>query len=88
MDRKGQPSFVEDVHRLQGIKCVLVGDRAVGKSHLVCAKMCGTKYTLRELVQMHISTVWAVDHYRISPDVGCSEVSSNCWVIFHWLAFF
>lgn len=72
MDRGGQQTFVEDVNRLQLIKCVLVGDRAVGKSHLVCAKMCGTKYTLRELVQTHISTVWAIDHYRSNSDVSFS----------------
>lgn len=68
--RGGQQTFVEDVHRLHVIKCVLVGDRAVGKSHLVCAKMSGTKYALRELVQMHISTVWAIDHYRSNSDVS------------------
>ena len=69
MELKGNPSFVEDVNKLHVVKCVVVGDRGVGKSHLVCAKACGTKYTLRDLVQTHISTVWAVDHYRTNPKV-------------------
>lgn len=69
MEGKGNPSFVEDVNKLHVVKCVVVGDKGVGKSHLVCAKACGTKYTLRDLVQTHISTVWAVDQYRTNPKV-------------------
>ena len=51
------------------IKCVVVGDSAVGKTCLVCDWACGTQYTLDRLVKTPVSTVWAIDHYRNDKEV-------------------
>ncbi|CAD5116566.1 DgyrCDS5445 [Dimorphilus gyrociliatus] len=46
------------------VKCVVVGDSGVGKTRLVCSQARGTKYSLEQLIQTHIPTVWALDHYQ------------------------
>ena len=62
-------NYMEEGSNPHVIKCVIVGDKGVGKSHLVCSRACGTKYSLKELLQTHVSTVWAVDQYRTNPEV-------------------
>lgn len=51
------------------VKCVVVGDTGVGKTRLICARACRTKYTLSQLMQTHVPTVWAIDHYRKDKNV-------------------
>lgn len=51
------------------VKCVVVGDTAVGKTRLICARACDTRFTLSQLMTTHIPTVWAIDQYRIYKDV-------------------
>ena len=36
---------------------------------LVCARACGTKYSLQQLIQTHVPTVWAIDTYRKDREV-------------------
>lgn len=66
----GSPDVVEmgseDLHM---IKCVVVGDTGVGKTRLICSRVCGTRYTLHQLTQTHVPTVWAIDQYRKNPQV-------------------
>ena len=52
------------------IKCVVIGDSGVGKTHLITAWACNTHYNLEQLVKTHVSTVWAHDHYRKDPEVS------------------
>lgn len=51
------------------VKCVVVGDSGVGKTCLVRAWACDTKYRLEQMVKTHVSTVWATDHYRNDKEV-------------------
>ncbi|XP_076354179.1 rho-related BTB domain-containing protein 1-like isoform X2 [Tachypleus tridentatus] len=51
------------------VKCVVVGDTAVGKTRLICARACNARLTLSQLLTHHIPTVWAIDQYRIYKDV-------------------
>lgn len=51
------------------VKCVVVGDTAVGKTRLICARACDTRVTLSQLLTTHIPTVWAIDQYRIYKEV-------------------
>ena len=53
----------------QVVKCVVVGDTGTGKTRLICARACGTQYTLAQLMQTHVPTVWAIDHYRKDKEV-------------------
>lgn len=57
------------------VKCVLVGDNAVGKTRLICARACNQKVSLSQLLNTHVPTVWAIDQYRIYK-----EVLENSWV--------
>ena len=52
------------------VKCVLVGDNAVGKTRLICAKACRQRSSLSQLLNPHVPTVWAIDQYRIYKEVG------------------
>ena len=61
--------IVEEYSDLQVIKCVVVGDTGVGKTRLVCSRACATRYTLQQLVQTHVPTVWAIDQYRKNQEV-------------------
>lgn len=58
------------------VKCVLVGDNAVGKTRLICAKACRQRSTLSQLLNTHVPTVWAIDQYRIYK-----EVLENSWTV-------
>ncbi|XP_017486414.1 PREDICTED: rho-related BTB domain-containing protein 2-like [Rhagoletis zephyria] len=52
------------------VKCVVVGDTAVGKTRLICAKACSQNVLeLGQLMSTHIPTVWAIDQYRIHKEV-------------------
>ena len=71
-------SEVSDVisdHQL--VKCVIVGDTGVGKTRLICARACQRMYSLPDLVQSHVPTVWAIDHYRRNAQVIISCHSFN-----------
>jgi len=51
------------------VKCVVVGDTAVGKTRLICARACNKKVSLSQLLNTHVPTVWAIDQYRIYKEV-------------------
>ena len=51
------------------VKCVLVGDTAVGKTRLICARACNARMSLRQLLTTHVPTVWAIDQYRMYKEV-------------------
>ncbi|XP_076678484.1 rho-related BTB domain containing isoform X2 [Andrena cerasifolii] len=51
------------------VKCVVVGDTAVGKTRLICARACNKHVSLSQLLITHVPTVWAIDQYRIYKDV-------------------
>lgn len=59
------------------VKCVLVGDTAVGKTRLICARACNKHVSLSQLLSTHVPTVWAIDQYRIYKDV-CVSNSDFC----------
>ena len=48
---------------------MLVGDNAVGKTRLICARACRQKVSLGQLLNTHVPTVWAIDQYRIYKEV-------------------
>ncbi|KAB7504651.1 Rho-related BTB domain-containing protein 1 [Armadillidium nasatum] len=54
------------------VKCVVVGDTAVGKTRLICARACNKQFSLSQLLNTHVPTVWAIDQYRIykEKDLG------------------
>lgn len=52
------------------VKCVVVGDTAVGKTRLICARACNQQVSLAQLLATHVPTVWAIDQYRIYKDVS------------------
>ena len=54
------------------VKCVVVGDTAVGKTRLICARACNKKVSLAQLLNTHVPTVWAIDQYRIYKEVSVS----------------
>lgn len=75
------------------VKCVLVGDTAVGKTRLICARACNKHVSLSQLLSTHVPTVWAIDQYRIYKDV-CTErvqlddalsVNQSCMLFFQVL---
>lgn len=51
------------------VKCVVVGDTAVGKTRLICARACNKKVSLSQLLNTHVPTVWAIDQYRFYKEV-------------------
>ncbi|KAK8395203.1 hypothetical protein O3P69_006139 [Scylla paramamosain] len=51
------------------VKCVVVGDTAVGKTRLICARACNKKFSLSQLLNTHVPTVFAIDQYRIYKEV-------------------
>ena len=53
----------------QWVKCVVIGDTGVGKTRLICSLACQRKYSLTELMQTHVPTVWAIDQYRKNFEV-------------------
>ncbi|XP_006814477.1 rho-related BTB domain-containing protein 1-like, partial [Saccoglossus kowalevskii] len=72
------------------VKCVVVGDNAVGKTRLIVARACSVKVTKSQLTATHIPTVWAIDQYRLYPEiqerarvtVDGVEVSLRLWDTF------
>ncbi|KAL0179988.1 hypothetical protein M9458_025430, partial [Cirrhinus mrigala] len=46
---------------VETIKCVVVGDNAVGKTRLICARACNSTLTQYQLLATHVPTVWAID---------------------------
>ena len=57
--------------RSELVKCVLVGDNAVGKTRLICARACNQGMSLSQLLPApHVPTVWAIDQYRIYKEVA------------------
>uniref|UniRef100_W5MIA1 Rho-related BTB domain-containing protein 1 n=1 Tax=Lepisosteus oculatus TaxID=7918 RepID=W5MIA1_LEPOC len=54
---------------VETIKCVVVGDNAVGKTRLICARACNTTLTHYQLLATHVPTVWAIDQYRVCQEV-------------------
>ena len=56
--------------RTELVKCVLVGDNAVGKTRLICARACNQKVGLSQLLNTHVPTVWAIDQYRMYKEVS------------------
>lgn len=61
---------------VETIKCVVVGDNAVGKTRLICARACNATLTQYQLLATHVPTVWAIDQYRV-----CQEVSTQACVV-------
>lgn len=72
------------------VKCVVVGDTAVGKTRLICARACNKHVSLSQLLTTHVPTVWAIDQYRIYKDVGSGRGADDLgWMNFHsWCVFF
>lgn len=62
---------------VETIKCVVVGDNAVGKTRLICARACNATLTQYQLLATHVPTVWAIDQYRV-----CQEVSKKAQIVF------
>lgn len=60
---------------VETIKCVVVGDNAVGKTRLICARACNATLTQYQLLATHVPTVWAIDQYRV-----CQEVSVRAFL--------
>lgn len=61
----------QEIHQHQElVKCVVVGDTAVGKTRLICARALDSKLQLNQLISTHIPTVWAIDQYRIHKQVS------------------
>jgi len=56
------------------VKCVVVGDTAVGKTRLICARACNKHVSLSQLLTTHVPTVWAIDQYRIYKDVSSPTI--------------
>ncbi|XP_065221856.1 rho-related BTB domain-containing protein 1 [Planococcus citri] len=58
------------------VKCVVVGDTAVGKTRLICARACNKRLSLSQLLTTHVPTVWAIDQYRM-----CKDVLERSWEV-------
>ncbi|NXD34860.1 RHBT1 protein, partial [Copsychus sechellarum] len=54
---------------VETIKCVVVGDNAVGKTRLICARACNATLSQYRLLATHVPTVWAIDQYRVCQEV-------------------
>lgn len=66
---KCHPAMDNEQPHQELVKCVLVGDTAVGKTRLICARACNKHVSLSQLLSTHVPTVWAIDQYRIYKDV-------------------
>lgn len=62
---------------VETIKCVVVGDNAVGKTRLICARACNATLTQYQLLATHVPTVWAIDQYRVCQEVGRPVASAQ-----------
>ena len=67
---------------VETIKCVVVGDNAVGKTRLICARACNATLTQYQLLATHVPTVWAIDQYRVCQEVRSPAPfpSSSCLI--------
>lgn len=77
---------------VETIKCVVVGDNAVGKTRLICARACNTTLTQYQLLATHVPTVWAIDQYRVCQEVGTAGLQNMEHMLWgctnvYWLAF-
>ena len=54
---------------VETIKCVVVGDNAVGKTRLIYARACNATLSQYQLLATHVPTVWAIDQYRVCQEV-------------------
>lgn len=63
------------------VKCVVVGDTAVGKTRLICARACNKHVSLSQLLTTHVPTVWAIDQYRIYKDVSLIKTDVTWGVV-------
>lgn len=68
-DLRGNGRMDNEQPHQELVKCVLVGDTAVGKTRLICARACNKHVSLSQLLSTHVPTVWAIDQYRIYKDV-------------------
>ncbi|XP_072434422.1 rho-related BTB domain-containing protein 1-like isoform X3 [Chiloscyllium punctatum] len=68
---KGRMDIDVDYERpnIETIKCVVVGDNAVGKTRLICARACNATLSQYQLLATHVPTVWAIDQYRVCQEV-------------------
>lgn len=66
--------------RQELVKCVLVGDNAVGKTRLICARACNQKVSLSQLLNTHVPTVWAIDQYRIYKEAELLQERWGCHI--------
>lgn len=62
---------------VETIKCVVVGDNAVGKTRLICARACNATLTQYQLLATHVPTVWAIDQYRVCQEVRLQSHSAG-----------
>lgn len=60
---------------VETIKCVVVGDNAVGKTRLICARACNATLTQYQLLATHVPTVWAIDQYRVCQEVSLEDLN-------------
>ncbi|OXB52971.1 hypothetical protein ASZ78_015151 [Callipepla squamata] len=72
---------------VETIKCVVVGDNAVGKTRLICARACNATLSQYQLLATHVPTVWAIDQYRVCQErsrdvVDEVSVSLRLWDTF------
>ena len=58
-----------ELPRQELVKCVVVGDSAVGKTRLIVAQATRQPMTRAQLFQTHIPSVWAIDQYRTCQEV-------------------
>ncbi|KAL7990328.1 hypothetical protein Chor_013758 [Crotalus horridus] len=65
---------------VETIKCVVVGDNAVGKTRLICARACNTTLNQYQLLATHVPTVWAIDQYRVCQEVALSASTANLYL--------
>lgn len=77
---------------VETIKCVVVGDNAVGKTRLICARACNTTLTQYQLLATHVPTVWAIDQYRVCQEVRTAGLQNRECMLWgctsiYWLAF-
>lgn len=70
---------------VETIKCVVVGDNAVGKTRLICARACNTTLTQYQLLATHVPTVWAIDQYRVCQEVNLVSIKFTLPLSLHYV---
>lgn len=70
---------------VETIKCVVVGDNAVGKTRLICARACNTTLTQYQLLATHVPTVWAIDQYRVCQEVHLFSIKFILPLSWHYV---